>query len=49
MTHDPNCIFCKIVEGKIPSHKVYEGILPSTILQKMQSGSCAVIAAGGCR
>lgn len=22
--HDPDCIFCKIVEGKIPSHKVYE-------------------------
>ena len=24
MTHDPNCIFCKIVEGKIPSRKAYE-------------------------
>jgi histidine triad (HIT) family protein len=24
MTTDPNCIFCKIVEGKIPSRKVYE-------------------------
>jgi histidine triad (HIT) family protein len=22
--HDPDCIFCKIVEGKIPSKKVYE-------------------------
>jgi histidine triad (HIT) family protein len=22
--HDPNCIFCKIVEGKIPSKKVHE-------------------------
>mgnify|MGYP001612600664 FL=1 len=22
--HDPNCIFCKIVDGKIPSRKVYE-------------------------
>ena len=22
--HDPNCIFCKIVEGKIPSRKVHE-------------------------
>src|SRR3989344_4622099 len=21
---DPNCIFCKIVAGEIPSHKVYE-------------------------
>jgi len=21
---DPNCIFCKIVQGKIPSRKVYE-------------------------
>ena len=24
MAHDPNCIFCKIVEGKIPSRKVRE-------------------------
>jgi histidine triad (HIT) family protein len=24
MSHDPNCIFCKIVAGKIPSKKVYE-------------------------
>src|SRR5262245_43283447 len=24
MTADPNCLFCKIVEGKIPSKKVYE-------------------------
>ncbi len=24
MNHDPNCIFCKIVTGKIPSRKVYE-------------------------
>ncbi len=24
MKHDPDCIFCKIVEGKIPSRKVYE-------------------------
>jgi histidine triad (HIT) family protein len=23
-TVDPNCIFCKIAEGKIPSRKVYE-------------------------
>ena len=22
--HDPNCIFCKIIEGQIPSKKVYE-------------------------
>ena len=22
--HDPNCIFCKIIEGKIPSRKLYE-------------------------
>lgn len=21
---DPNCLFCKIIEGKIPSRKVYE-------------------------
>ena len=24
MTHDPNCIFCKIVAGTIPSRKVFE-------------------------
>jgi histidine triad (HIT) family protein len=24
MSHDPDCIFCKIVEGTIPSRKVYE-------------------------
>jgi len=24
MTADPNCIFCKIVAGQIPSKKVYE-------------------------
>ena len=24
MSHDPNCIFCKIVAGQIPSKKVYE-------------------------
>ena len=22
--NDPNCLFCKIVRGEIPSHKVYE-------------------------
>lgn len=24
MSHDPNCIFCKIVEGKIPSRMAFE-------------------------
>jgi len=24
MSHDPTCIFCKIVDGKIPSRKLYE-------------------------
>ena len=24
MSHEPNCIFCKIIAGKIPSRKVYE-------------------------
>lgn len=24
MSHDPNCVFCKIIEGEIPSRKVHE-------------------------
>jgi len=24
MSHDPNCLFCKLVDGKIPSRKAYE-------------------------
>jgi histidine triad (HIT) family protein len=24
MAHDPNCIFCRIVAGQVPSRKVYE-------------------------
>ena len=24
MSHDPNCLFCKIVTGQIPSRKVHE-------------------------
>jgi histidine triad (HIT) family protein len=24
MNHDPNCVFCKIVAGEIPSRKVFE-------------------------
>lgn len=24
MSHDPNCLFCKIVAGQIPSRKAYE-------------------------
>jgi len=24
MSHDPNCLFCKIAAGQIPSRKVYE-------------------------
>ncbi len=24
MKHDPDCIFCKIVAGEIPCHKIYE-------------------------
>ncbi len=24
MSHDPDCIFCKIIQGQIPSRKVFE-------------------------
>lgn len=24
LAHDPNCLFCKIISGQIPSKKVYE-------------------------
>jgi histidine triad (HIT) family protein len=24
LPHDPNCVFCKICNGQIPSHKVFE-------------------------
>ena len=24
LSHDPNCLFCKIAQGKIPSRKVFE-------------------------
>lgn len=24
MSHDPHCLFCKIIAGKIPSKKIYE-------------------------
>jgi histidine triad (HIT) family protein len=24
VSHDPDCIFCKIIDGKIPSKKLYE-------------------------
>ena len=24
MAHDPNCVFCKIINGEIPSYKVFE-------------------------
>ena len=25
MSHDPNCIFCRIAAGEIPAQKVHEG------------------------
>ena len=24
MSHDPNCLFCRIAAGEIPAQKVYE-------------------------
>ena len=40
-----NCIFCKIVKGEIPAHKVYEDseILVFLDIQPVSKGHCLVI------
>lgn len=45
MTHDANCIFCKIVEGSIPAAKVYEDeyVLAFLDLSQVTEGHTLVI------
>jgi len=45
MSHDPNCIFCKIIAGDIPSFKLYEDddILAFMDINPFQPGHCLVI------
>lgn len=45
MSHDPDCIFCKIVDGAIPSFKVYEDAetLAFMDINPANEGHCLVI------
>ncbi|WP_088012126.1 HIT family protein [Gottfriedia acidiceleris] len=45
MTHDANCIFCKIIEGSIPASKVYEDddVLAFLDLSQVTKGHTLVI------
>jgi histidine triad (HIT) family protein len=45
MAADPNCIFCKIVAGEIPSFKLYEDAetLAFMDINPVQDGHCLVI------
>ena len=45
MASDPNCIFCKIVKGEIPSFKLYEdaATLAFMDINPVHDGHCLVI------
>jgi histidine triad (HIT) family protein len=45
MENDANCIFCKIVSGKIPSNKIYEDekTFAFADIAPLSSGHCLVI------
>ncbi|MCP1354275.1 HIT family protein [Aneurinibacillus migulanus] len=45
MSHDPNCIFCKIIKGEIPSSKVYENehVLAFLDISQVTKGHTLVI------
>lgn len=45
MAHDPNCIFCKIIKGEIPSAKVYEDehILAFVDISQVTEGHTLII------
>ena len=48
MPTDPNCIFCKIVAGEIPSFKLYEDdqVLSFMDVNPFNEGHCLVITKG---
>jgi len=48
---DPNCIFCKLVAGEIPSYKVYEDddFLAFIDIHPLSTGHCQVIPKEHCR
>lgn len=45
MISDPNCIFCKIVAGDIPCHKLYEdeNVLSFLDVAPLSRGHCLII------
>ena len=48
LPHDPNCVFCKILAGSIPAHKVYEDehVLVFLDIQPLADGHLMVIPRG---
>ena len=48
LPHDPNCVFCKILAGTIPAHKVYEDdhVLAFLDIQPLADGHTMVIPRG---
>jgi histidine triad (HIT) family protein len=48
MTTEPDCVFCKIVAGQIPSHKLLEDDATIAIMDinPAQDGHCLVISKG---
>src|SRR5438874_13077672 len=50
MASDPNCIFCKIVAGEIPSFKLYEDgeTLAFMDINPVHDGHCLIIPKAHC-
>ena len=50
-TNKPDCIFCKIVNGEIPSHKVYEdkNFIAFLDIHPQSTGHCQVIPRQHCQ
>ena len=38
MHSDPDCIFCKIIDGKIPCHKVFEDDMRRISIRRRKNG-----------